>query len=153
MKHLLAILILSLPSVAQSITAPTLTAPTMDKVGVSIEGLTGANNLIAVQWTLYYDDAVIHAVSDNPPPNVLDTWGCTSGSIIGNANIYCNGRDPGVFYIAIIAPYGFTGSGTLVDIPFKTIKGDTDLDLEDVQFYTSNGPVKVDVADGGITLE
>lgn len=152
MKTLLLALLLSIGASAQSLTAPTITAATGDKITVSIAG--GGDGLIAVQWVLYYDDDVIHAASDavSNDPNKLNTWGCTAGGVIGNSLIFCNGAEPGIFRIAIINPYGFSGTGTLVDIPFTTTKGDTDLDLDDAQFYTNNGPINVKVTDGSVEL-
>ncbi len=145
MKTLLLALLLTIGASAQRITAPTLTAFTNDKVNVSLRG-RDVRGIIAFQGVLYYDDAVLKPVDDG-------TWGCSPGDLIGSTTILCNGEEPGVFYFDGVNPYGFGGRGVLLDITFMTVKGDSDLDLEDIQFYTSNGPVTMDVVDGAVDLK
>jgi hypothetical protein len=145
-KTLITILLLTIGASAQRITAPTLKANPNDKVLVSLRA-SGVRNIIAFQGVIYYDDAVLQATGGKE-----NNWGCAPGDFIGSTAILCNGEEPGVFYFDGVNPYGFGGRGVLLDIIFDTVKGDSDLDLEDVQFYTSNGPVVMDVVDGSIVL-
>lgn len=143
-KTIFLILILAFSAFSQSITAPSITADANSKVRVSIEG--EGTGIVSWQFVLYYDDTVLQ-----PTGNLESSWGCSSGE--WGSQLTCNGGEAGIYRAMGVNIYGYTGGGSLINIPFNTNKGDTDLDLEDVYFFTGNGPVPVDVGDGDVTLQ
>ncbi len=147
MKMFLLMCCFAVGTMAQSVTAPSLIAVANDKVDVSITA-DGLMDIIACQATIFYDDDAIQATG-----NQASNWGCSAGDLINNSTVLCNGSEPGVFRIIVYGANNFSGSGTIVTIPFRTFKGDSDLDMEEVGFYTGQGPVKMAVEDGSITLQ
>ncbi len=144
MKILITILLLTFSAYTQSVTAPTITATANDKVTVSITG--DGTNVTSFQFVIFFDDDALIPTGD-----VNNYFGCSSGNT--GLIILCNVTDPGTFRVVGYGAYGFSGPATLVDIPFTTVKGDSDLDIEDVYMFQNNILVHSEVTDGFITLE
>lgn len=127
-----------------TVIAPKTTADENAKVTVPIT-VTGASDIIAFQFNIDYDPAVLTPAGSN--------YGCSTGALAYPMTTLCNVTPDGTLHVVVYGSTTFWGSGTVLNVKFYTHTGASGLTFSNVYFFDEGGSTPVTSCDGELDLE